>query len=166
MKSYWEYFTTPIGTLIVKANDLGITKVYLGDENETEQAIKNCENGKAQMYVKQACVELGEYFSGKRKRFDVPVHLQGTPFQESVWEALREIPYGETRSYKQIAERIGNPKATRAVGMANNRNKILLLVPCHRVIGANGSMVGFGCGLSVKEYLLAMEKRYTFFNEE
>lgn len=164
MQSYWEYMETPIGTLVVKADDFGITKVYLGDENEKEQAGENSQNTKAQAYVKQACTELGEYFSGKRKKFDVPVHMQGTPFQESVWQALREIPYGETRSYKQIAERIGNPKAMRAVGMANNRNKILLLVPCHRVIGANGAMVGFGCGLSVKEYLLAMEKTYTFFN--
>lgn len=113
---------------------------------------------KAQYHLNLACQQLEEYFQGNRKTFDVPVHMKGTPFQQSVWNALREIPYGETRSYKEIAQAIGNPKACRAVGMANNRNQILIIVPCHRVIGADGSLVGFGCGLNAKKYLLNLEK--------
>lgn len=101
--------------------------------------------------------ELSEYFDGKRKVFDIPYKLNGTEFQKKVWAALAEIPYGETRSYKDIAKRIGNEKACRAVGMANNRNQILIIIPCHRVIGADGSLVGFGCGIDMKKNLLAIE---------
>ena len=91
--------------------------------------------------------------------FDLPLRMQGTPFQQKVWAALREIPYGETRSYGQIAAQVGNPKAGRAVGMANNRNPIAIIVPCHRVIGANGSLTGYAGGLNVKQELLALERR-------
>ena len=99
---------------------------------------------------------------GKRKEFDLPLLLKGTPFQKQVWEALLNIPFGETRSYKQIAEAIGNPKAVRAVGMANNKNPLLIVVPCHRVIGANGKLVGYAVGLDKKEFLLKLEKSLLF----
>ena len=107
--------------------------------------------------IKEAFRQLSEYFSGKRKTFNLPLLLKGTDFQKQVWQALLKIPFGETRSYKQIAEAIGNPKAVRAVGMANNKNPLLIVVPCHRVIGANGKLVGYAVGLDKKEYLLRLE---------
>ena len=102
--------------------------------------------------------ELDEYFQGKRKTFDIPLRTHGTPFQEKVWAALRAIPYGEVRSYKEVAEAIGHPKAYRAVGMANNANPIFIIVPCHRVIGSDGSLTGYGGGLPMKRALLSLEK--------
>lgn len=108
--------------------------------------------------IKEAFQQLNEYLQGIRKIFDLPLNPRGTEFQKQVWKALLEIPYGETRSYKQIAETIGNPKAVRAVGMANNRNPLLIVVPCHRVIGANGKLTGYGAGLEKKEFLLRLEK--------
>lgn len=104
--------------------------------------------------------QLDEYFAGTRKTFDFPYRLHGTPFQETVWAALREIPYGETRSYKDIAEAIGRPKAFRAVGMANHANPTFIAIPCHRVIGASGALVGYGGGLEMKRALLELEKAH------
>lgn len=106
----------------------------------------------------EAIEQLGEYFAGKRCEFDLPLVLDGTEFQVRVWRALLEIPYGETVSYKQLAERIGNVMAVRAVGLANGANPIPIIVPCHRVIGSNGSLTGFGGGLPIKEKLLALER--------
>lgn len=181
----WAYLKNVIGYFYIEADEIGVRKVMLKDNKEetikevekTEETIKEIEEveetgniegidgdllsenqKKAQHHLNLACQQLEEYFQGNRKRFDVPIHMSGTPFQQSVWRALQEIPYGETRSYKDIAAAIGNPKACRAVGMANNRNEILILVPCHRVIGADGSLVGFGCGLDAKKYLLNLEK--------
>ena len=108
--------------------------------------------------IKKAHQQTTEYLKGERKEFDLPLRMKGTDFQIRVWNALLDIPYGETRSYKQIAEAIHNPKGMRAVGMANNRNPFLIVVPCHRVIGANGSLVGYGEGLEMKEFLLKLEK--------
>lgn len=102
--------------------------------------------------------ELDEYFQGKRKTFDIPLRTHGTAFQEKVWAALRAIPYGEVRSYKEVAEAIGHPRAYRAVGMANNANPIFIIVPCHRVIGSDGSLTGYGGGLPMKKALLSLEK--------
>jgi methylated-DNA-[protein]-cysteine S-methyltransferase len=108
--------------------------------------------------IRKAARQLEEYFAGKRKEFDLPLALRGTDFQVSVWKALQSIPAGETRTYGDIAALIGKPKACRAVGMANNRNPIPIIVPCHRVIGRDGSLTGYGGGLSVKQYLLELEK--------
>ena len=108
--------------------------------------------------IQEAYRQLTEYLIGVRKCFDLPLNPRGTEFQQQVWKALCDIPYGGTRSYKQIAEAIGNPKAVRAVGMANNRNPLLIVIPCHRVIGANGKLVGYGAGIEKKEYLLKLEK--------
>ncbi len=105
----------------------------------------------------KAYSQLIEYFNGKRKTFDLPYKLNGTDFQKKVWSALCDIPYGETRSYKDIAIAVGNPKASRAIGMANNKNPITVIVPCHRVIGASGKLVGYAGGLAMKEFLLKME---------
>jgi methylated-DNA-[protein]-cysteine S-methyltransferase len=108
--------------------------------------------------IKEAHRQLCEYLKGERKTFHLPLAPKGTDFQKRVWKALMEIPYGETRSYKQIAVAIGNPKAVRAVGLANNRNPLLIVVPCHRVIGADGKLVGYGAGIEKKEFLLRLEK--------
>lgn len=102
--------------------------------------------------------QLDEYFAGVRTRFDFPYRMDGTPFQKKVWRALCDIPYGQTRSYKEIAEAVGSPKACRAVGMANHRNPIFIAVPCHRVIGADGSLTGYGGGLDMKQALLELER--------
>jgi methylated-DNA-[protein]-cysteine S-methyltransferase len=107
--------------------------------------------------IRRAFAQIEEYLVGRRKNFDLPLHVEGTPFMLRVWDELCRIPYGETRSYKDIAAAIGQPRAMRAVGMANNRNPIALIIPCHRVIGADGSLVGFGGGLDVKRHLLELE---------
>ena len=112
--------------------------------------------------IKDTYKQLSEYFSGKRKFFTVPLKQNGTDFQNKVWNALKKIPYGETRSYKDIAIEIGNPKACRAVGMANNKNKIPIIIPCHRVIGINNKLVGYAGGLHIKMKLLELEKEYCF----
>ena len=101
--------------------------------------------------------QLEAYFKGERRGFDLSIHMQGTDFQKKVWKALQEIPYGQTRTYKQIAEYIGSPKAYRAVGMANNKNPLMIVIPCHRVIGSNGSLTGYAGGLDIKEELLTLE---------
>ncbi|MEE8837261.1 MAG: methylated-DNA--[protein]-cysteine S-methyltransferase [Eubacteriales bacterium] len=109
--------------------------------------------------VKDCKAQLGEYFAGRRRTFDLPLSPEGTDFQKNVWRHLRDIPYGETRTYGELAEMAGNRKAYRAVGMANHCNPILILVPCHRVIGANGSLTGYAAGIEAKKFLLALEKR-------
>lgn len=152
-KGYRCHYPSPIGTLCMEADEETVTGLYICEEdscNDRENAV-----------LRQAHKELTEYFSGKRYSFEVPVRFNGTPFQEAVWHALQDIPYGETRTYGEIARAVGNPKACRAVGGANHKNPIMIIIPCHRVIGADGSLVGFGGGLPVKEKLLALEKRTT-----
>lgn len=109
--------------------------------------------------IKEAAKQLNEYLEGNRKVFDIPLELEGTPFQKLVWKALQDIPYSETRSYREIAESIGRPKACRAVGMANNKNPVAIFVPCHRVIGSDGKLVGYAGGMDIKEKLLDLEKQ-------
>ena len=142
-------------------------ETVLGDVTLVEEdgallaiSLKSIQEGTEQetTIIQEAHRQINEYLKGERKVFDLPIRLRGTDFQQQVWTALLDIPYGETRSYKQIAEAIGNPKGMRAVGMANNRNPLLIVVPCHRVIGANGSMVGYGEGVEMKEFLLRLEK--------
>lgn len=108
--------------------------------------------------IKKTAKQLREYLEGNRRVFSVPMNPIGTTFQKKVWNILQSIPYGETWSYKQVAEAIGNPKACRAVGMANNKNPIMIMIPCHRVIGTNGKLIGYAGGLGVKEVLLGLEK--------
>jgi methylated-DNA-[protein]-cysteine S-methyltransferase len=147
------YYDSPIGRLRIAEDGTGITEITLLRSEAEATAQYETE------LLKTAVRQLEEYFAGRRKEFDLPLSLKGTPFQLSVWEALRTIPYGRTCSYQQIAAQVGNAKACRAVGMANNRNPVMIVVPCHRVIGKNGAMVGFGCGLEVKEYLLGLENK-------
>lgn len=110
--------------------------------------------------LQQAVQELTEYFAGVRREFDLPLRADGTVFQQQCWAALRAIPYGETRTYAQQAQAVGNPKACRAVGGANHRNPIAIVIPCHRVVGANGALTGYACGTEMKAWLLAHEKRH------
>lgn len=144
---------TPIGQLGIAENGIGITDIFLYG---AEKAPLNDETP----LLQKAMRELREYFAGRRKDFDLPLSLHGTAFQLADWAALQTIPYGETRNYRQIAELIGSPKACRAVGGANNRNPVMIIVPCHRVIGTDGSLVGYGCGLGAKRFLLELEKKY------
>lgn len=143
------YDTSPIGLLRLEADAAGLCRAAL------VPAVTDA--ARPGPIVEQAAAELREYFAGQRKAFDVPLSLHGTPFQLRAWAALCAIPYGETRSYGQQAAAIGSPRACRAVGMANNRNPVIILVPCHRVIGADGSLVGYGGGLGIKRTLLELE---------
>ena len=152
MNSIYSY-QTEIGKIYIVENGTAITHLYFNkcpllnnfEEKETE-------------LIKKAYKQLNEYLLGKRKDFALPLLPQGTDFQKTVWRALSEISFGETKSYGEIAKNIGNPKAARAVGMANNKNPIPIFIPCHRVIGANGKLVGYAGGLKIKEYLLTIEK--------
>lgn len=148
------YYDSPIGILKIEADKQGICGLSLC-KDETQKQRKNPSS--CSPFLKQAQVELNEYFAGKRWIFSVPLSLHGTKFQIQVWNALCKIPYGETRSYSDIAASIGSPKACRAVGMANNKNPIMIIVPCHRVIGKDGSLVGYGSGLHIKKKLLELE---------
>ena len=155
---YFYETNTPIGKIGIATteDDSHITDLTWESDFENlkkENDFQICETE----LIKQAKKQLFEYFEGKRKNFDLPLLKEGTPFQISVWSALEKIPYGETRSYKDIAIAIGNSKAVRAVGMANNRNKISIFIPCHRVIGTNGKLVGYGGGLHIKRFLLELE---------
>ncbi len=136
----------------VAEDGLGITDVFLG-----ERPRELYMNLKETTLLCQAAAEIKEYLNGRRKEFEAPIHLAGTAFQKKVWEALRRIPYGETRSYQEIAKSVGNPRACRAVGMANHKNPLMILVPCHRVVGKNGDLTGYAGGLEVKKFLLDLE---------
>ncbi len=149
MCAYEENCETPIGNIVIKSNGKAVTDIFLGTPDK-ENPDKLTE--------KAAC-ELKMYFSGELKRFSFPIELNGTDFQKSVWRLLTEIPYGETVSYGGIAEKLGGKRYSRAVGGAVNKNPILIAVPCHRVLGSDGSLTGFACGLSVKKYLLDIEDK-------
>lgn len=147
----WCLCQTPIGTVRITESEKGITSLsFCEGTEETPEVGGN--------YLGEACRQLREYFSKKRRSFDVPLDLSGSEFQIRVWNELQGIPCGETRSYQDIAVSIGNPKAARAVGLANNRNPILIMIPCHRVVGKNKKLVGYAGGVERKEYLLALEK--------
>ena len=147
------YYDTPIGKIGIAETDGAISHILFDGET-----ISSDFEEKETKTIKLAAKQLLEYFKGKRTTFDMPLLFDGTPFQVSVWKALMTIPYGETRSYKDIAIQVGCPKGPRAVGLANNRNKIPIVIPCHRVIGASGKLVGFGGGLETKQFLLDLEK--------
>ena len=148
------YYNTKIGRIGIEENGIAITKLDFISKDVQEEIIEENETA----LLKEAIKQLNEYLDGKRSSFDLPLEPKGTEFQKKVWNALKEIPYGETRSYGEIAKIIGNEKASRAVGMANNKNPIAIIVPCHRVIGANGKLVGYAGGLDLKEKLLQLEK--------
>lgn len=147
--NYFKY-QTAIGSLTFCEEEGKITVISsqyqpeTGEEKETET-------------IRRAYAQIKEYLDGNRKTFDLPLAPKGTKFQKQVWQALSDIPYGQTRTYKEIAVAVGNPKAVRAVGMANNRNPLIVVVPCHRVIGSDGKMIGYAAGVDKKEFLLRLE---------
>ena len=144
--------------------DTDIGKIKISEKNGKIIGIgfsdckKESEIEKETDYINNTYIELKEYLYGKRKNFDIEIEMIGTEFQKKVWKELLNIPYGETRSYKDIAIAIGNEKSCRAVGNANNKNPIAIIVPCHRVVGSNGSMIGYAGGIDIKEKLLKIEK--------
>ena len=144
---YTTAYQSPLAPMIIKADDEALLSLAFGSTEEKDQS----------PILDQVKRELDEYWDGKRTVFSVPLNAVGTPFQQKVWQALLTIGYGETRSYGEIAAQIGNPKACRAVGMANNRNPISIIIPCHRVIGSDGRLVGYGGGLDKKVWLLDFE---------
>lgn len=154
------FYNTKIGEIGIVEDGFGITDIYTKDVLEDKEKLikENFLTVEETSLINKAYNELEEYFKGERKEFTLKLSLKGTEFQKRVWNELMNIPYGETRSYKEIAIKIGKPTAARAVGMANNKNKILIVIPCHRVIGQDGSLVGYGAGLDIKKYLLDLEK--------
>ncbi|WP_024615706.1 methylated-DNA--[protein]-cysteine S-methyltransferase [Clostridium sp. Ade.TY] len=145
-------YDTKLGEItIVEENDF-ITKIYFGNSKEINANYIETE------LIKDTKKQLEEYLIGNRKIFDLPINPKGTKFQSDVWKSLIKIPYGKTVSYKEIAISIGNEKASRAVGMANNKNPILIIIPCHRVVGSNGKLIGYAGGLYIKKKLLSIEK--------
>ncbi|MDE5637173.1 MAG: methylated-DNA--[protein]-cysteine S-methyltransferase [Alistipes sp.] len=138
---------SPIGALTLTEERNRLVRIEFADAGAADRT----------PLLESAARQLTEYFAGTRRDFDIPLAPAGTPFQQEVWRALREIPYGTTRSYKSVAEAVGSPLASRAVGMANNRNPLPIVVPCHRVVGASGALVGYAGGLDVKRALLDLE---------
>jgi methylated-DNA-[protein]-cysteine S-methyltransferase len=148
--------TSPIGWLRLTSNGTGLTHLSIADDDETGGADVPAD---ADAVLSAAREQLDAYFDTRLTRFDLPLAPRGTDFQLRVWECLRAIPFGETISYAELARRVDNPKAVRAVGAANGRNPLMIVVPCHRVISADGSLTGFGGGLERKQWLLEHEKR-------
>jgi methylated-DNA-[protein]-cysteine S-methyltransferase len=151
----YSYVESPLGALLAVRDDIGITGLYLPSGRHPVSVAPNWTRDDDAF--DDARAQLAEYFTGERTTFDLPLHLIGSPFQLRVWAALREIPYGETTSYGKTAAAIGAPTASRAVGLANGQNPIPIIVPCHRVVGANGSLTGYGGGLDAKRWLLSHE---------
>jgi methylated-DNA-[protein]-cysteine S-methyltransferase len=148
----FQYLDSPIGILRLVSNGSQLTRIDFENHYGDDTCVERSDPALA------ACSkQLGEYFTRQRRQFDLPLAAAGTAFQQSVWQALAAIPYGELRSYRDIARVIGNPAAVRAVGAANGRNPLPIVVPCHRVIGSNGSLTGFAGGLDIKTYLLELE---------
>jgi methylated-DNA-[protein]-cysteine S-methyltransferase len=149
-------FDSPIGRLLLTTDGTALTGLYMEISRKAQSTQGWVEDGTVGPLA-ETVRQLTEYFAGTRREFNLPLRLEGTAFQKRVWRELTEIPYGETWSYGQLAKRINKPSASRAVGLANGRNPISILVPCHRVIGANGSLTGYGGGLECKQWLLAHE---------
>lgn len=150
---FWYSYQTKIGSILIKEEENKISQIKILKQEELEGKRKET------LLIKNAYLQIQEYLEGKRKEFDLPLLMKGTTFQIQVWNALKDIPYGETRSYQEIARQIGNEKAVRAVGGANHNNPIMIVIPCHRVIGKNKKLVGYAGGLELKEKLLEIENK-------
>jgi len=148
---------SPLGPLALVAGETGLREIQFMNDHHSAHAEPEWRAHAAAL--KEPIRQLRAYFAGELEEFDLALAPQGTPFQQKVWSNIRKIPYGETTTYGEVARRIGNPNASRAVGLANGSNPIPIIIPCHRVIGANGKLTGYGGGLPIKEKLLALEKR-------
>jgi methylated-DNA-[protein]-cysteine S-methyltransferase len=153
----YKTMDSPVGVLTLVADGDGLVAILWEDDEPERVRLGEMADGSLCPLLVETERQLKEYFAGRLRNFTVKLRFDGTPFQKKVWEALLTIPYGETRSYRQIAEQIGNPKAVRAVGAANGRNPISIIAPCHRVIGAGGKLTGFAGGLEKKAVLLGIE---------
>src|SRR5579872_1493286 len=154
----YAYLETPIGTLLIAGDDAALRCITFPQQGRAAKPQPEWQESQRGP-VGEAMRQLREYFAGERAEFDLPLAPEGTAFQRSVWRQLQEIPYGETISYGELARRVGNPKASRAVGSANGANPLPIVIPCHRVIAGDGTLGGFGGGLQTKETLLALELR-------
>jgi methylated-DNA-[protein]-cysteine S-methyltransferase len=153
---------SPVGPLtLVSSSDGELTGLYM--DQQRHRPAQALFGDRDDSLLPQVAVQLAEYFAGRRTRFDLPLKLIGTAFQQEVWTALLDIPYGRTTTYGELAERLGKPRAARAVGLANGRNPIGIVVPCHRVVGSTGSLTGYGGGLDRKQHLLSHERQNTLF---
>lgn len=152
-KLYYGYYKSPIGNLRIVVDESSLVELDF-NEDEKKQSDEH-------RYINEVKKQLDEYFKGTRELFDLNIKMNGTDFQNKVWNELTKIPYGETISYKELATRIGNDKACRAVGNANNKNKISIVIPCHRVVGSNKKLVGYAGGLEKKEWLINHENKVT-----
>jgi methylated-DNA-[protein]-cysteine S-methyltransferase len=159
---YSKIIDSPVGPLKLVASDQGLAAILWKDDSPGRVRLGTIVEDPSHPILREAQRQLGEYFAGERQEFSLQLDFAGTDFQRRVWEALLTIPYGETRSYGEIAQQIGSPEAVRAVGAANGRNPISIITPCHRVIGANGKLTGFAGGLETKAQLLAMERADLF----
>lgn len=157
MSYLFKTMKSPVGQLTLVGSDRGLAAVLWEDDDPSRVRLGETREDRVHPVLVRAQEQLEEYFAGKRRKFTVKLDPAGTEFQNKVWSALRTIPFGETRSYGQIADQIGSAKAVRAVGAANGRNPLSIIVPCHRVIGADGSLTGFGGGIDRKEWLLTHE---------
>jgi methylated-DNA-[protein]-cysteine S-methyltransferase len=158
MKQYCHY-QSPIGQLLLVGAEGVLEELHFANSPDQEKIVDDRQHYQHdQAGFAEVIQQLSEYFSGRRQDFDLKLSPKGTAFQQSIWQELRKIPFGRTASYGEIARRVGNPKANRAVGMANGKNPIPIIVPCHRVIGKDGSLTGFGGGLEIKKQLLKLEK--------
>ena len=158
MKLAFIEMVSPVGTLKLVAHETALVAVLWENENPKRVRLAELVEQADHPVLLETQKQLTEYFAGKRQQFDLPLDFAGTEFQHKVWQALLSIPFGETRSYRDIAEQIGNVKAVRAVGAANGKNPISIIAPCHRVVGTNGKLVGFAGGLDNKDILLRLEK--------
>ena len=159
MSLAYKTMESPVGKLKLVASDEGLVAVLWQNDRPSRVRLGELVEDNQHPILLKAERQLREYFAGKRKEFEIPLDMRGTTFQKNVWEALLAIPFGETRSYGQLAKQLGNPNATRAVGAANGRNPLSIIVPCHRVIGSTGKLTGFGGGIATKEHLLNLEEK-------
>jgi methylated-DNA-[protein]-cysteine S-methyltransferase len=157
MRLAYAYLESPIGTLLLAGDASGLQQILFSTDGRPARPDPEWQEDPSALT--EPVRQLNAYFAGQLEQFDLALLPQGTPFQQTVWSELQKIPYGETISYGELARRIGNPKASRAVGLANGSNPISIVIPCHRVIGSNGKLTGYGGGLPIKEKLLALEKR-------
>jgi methylated-DNA-[protein]-cysteine S-methyltransferase len=154
----YKFVDTPVGKLKLVASGKGMVAILWENDQPKRVRLTEMVEDDRQSVLVQAERQLKEYFAGERREFDLPLDMRGTPFQKDVWEALLSIPFGETRSYGELANQIGKASASRAVGAANGRNPLSIVVPCHRVVGSTGKLTGFAGGLDVKERLLGLER--------
>lgn len=157
MICFYTTFPSPVGQLKLVAGDAGLMAILWEDDDPLRVRLSGMVEDVAHPVLRQTADQLSDYFAGQRRTFSLPLDFRGTDFQKAVWQALLQIPFGETRTYGQLAEQLGNPSASRAVGAANGKNPISIIAPCHRVIGGNGTLTGFAGGLEAKAWLLALE---------